>query len=286
LEEEVLSIIRERPHTLFELGRILKKDPNVIPWERLVDLSIVHRASLTPTDLLHYKGEINLWNRDASIQGVSIQANRTGLSCEEFCALVEDQIADQVATTTVEKLLSEEEKKTVRFTDCSNCQRLITRILNPKKERLFHLVPEINRPLIAIGAPARAYFPLVSKKIGAKLIIPEHAEVANAVGAATGNVVEKLELLIQPAPGGGYLAYAPWGREWFRELEEALDHCIKQGKEHVSHQAEKSGIGDYKIEVEHKDIYSSLSNVYEDASNKLYVESRIKISVVGKPKWS
>ena len=40
------------------------------------------------------------------------------------------------------------------------------------------------------------------------------------------------------------------------------------------------------MEVEHKDIYSSLSSVYEDANNKLYVESRIKITAVGKPKWS
>ncbi len=285
LEEEVLRIIRQRPHSLFELGKILKKDTNIIPWERLVDLGLIHRASLTPTDLLHYKGEITLWNREASLQGVIIQANRATLLREALCTQVEDQLANQVAITILEKLLSEEEEANVRFTDCSNCQRLVTKILSAGEKELFRLIPQVNYPLIAIGAPARAYFPLVSKQIGAHLVIPDHAEVANAVGAATGNIAEKLELLVQPAPIGGYLTYTPWGREWFRELEEALDQSIQKGKVYVARQAEKSGIGDFKIEIEHKDIYSSLSNVYEDTNNKLYVESRIKITAVGKPKW-
>jgi len=286
LEEDVLTVIREKPHTVFELGKMLDKDPNIIPWERLVDLSLVHRASLTPTDILHHKGEMALWNKAASDRAVAIQADRAGLSPNEFCEQVEDQIANKVAVTVFEKLLSEEEEQNVRFDDCSHCQRLLTRILGNRHGKLFNLSSQVSYPMVALGAPARAYFPLISKKTGAELVIPEHAEVANAIGAATGNIVEKLELLIQPAPAGGYLAYTPWGREWFRELEEALNRCIEEGKTHVARQAEKSGIGDYTLDAEHRDVYSSLSNVYGDIAEKLYVESRIKITAVGKPKGS
>jgi N-methylhydantoinase A/oxoprolinase/acetone carboxylase beta subunit len=286
LEEEVLNTIRSEPHTLFELGKILKKDPNIIPWERLIDFGLVHRASLTPTDLLHYKGEMTLWNREGSLQGMIIQANRAGLSPEEFCIKVENQLSEKVATAILEKVFSEETGTNIRFDDCANCQRILAKLFNRDLRDIVHLLPEMKHPLIAIGAPAQAYFPLIAKKIGARLIIPEHAEVANAVGAATGKIAEKLELLVQPAPSGGYLAYTPWGREWFRGLEEALNQSIEKGKVYVAHQAEESGIGECMIEVEHKDKYSSLSNVDDDENNKLYVESRIKLTAVGKPRWS
>ena len=65
-----------------------------------------------------------------------------------------------------------------------------------------------------------------------------------------------------------------------------MNLCIEEGKTHVARQAEKSGIGDYTLDAEHRDVYSSLSNVYGDIAEKLYVESRIKITAVGKPKGS
>jgi hypothetical protein len=48
---------------------------------------------------------------------------------------------------------------------------------------------DFNLPLIAIGAPVQAYLPDVAKKLGLELNIPGNAEIANAIGAAEGNLV-------------------------------------------------------------------------------------------------
>ena len=41
---------------------------------------------------------------------------------------------------------------------------------------------------MAVGAPARVYYGEVGRRLGADVVVPEHFEVANAVGAATGVV--------------------------------------------------------------------------------------------------
>src|SRR6185437_769335 len=38
-------------------------------------------------------------------------------------------------------------------------------------------------PLIAIGAPSGAFYPEVARRLGAKLVLPSHGAVCNAVGA-------------------------------------------------------------------------------------------------------
>jgi N-methylhydantoinase A/oxoprolinase/acetone carboxylase beta subunit len=43
-------------------------------------------------------------------------------------------------------------------------------------------------PVVAVGAPARVYYREVGRRLDADIVIPEHFEVANAVGAATGVV--------------------------------------------------------------------------------------------------
>ena len=46
--------------------------------------------------------------------------------------------------------------------------------------------------IIAIGAPVAAYLPAIGARFRTQLLIPEHAEVANAVGAAAGQVIENV----------------------------------------------------------------------------------------------
>jgi N-methylhydantoinase A/oxoprolinase/acetone carboxylase beta subunit len=285
VEQDILDLIRLKPHTLYSIGKILAQDPNILPWERLVDTGLVHRASLTPTDLLHFMGQLSLWNREAAAKAIHMQADQAGVSAVDFCRIAQEEMANKVAVTILEKLVREDEGQ-FAFDDCGNCAVLVQKMMNFKQNKLSNIHLKTSYPIIAIGAPVAAYFPLIAEKLGAALEIPEHAEVANAVGAAAGNVAEKLELLVQPGPDGGFLAYTPWGRKWFKELPEAVHYCIEKGKNHVAAQAEKSGIGQYKLDVEHKDVSSSLSRTWGDEENALFVESRIKITAVGKPRWS
>ena len=56
----------------------------------------------------------------------------------------------------------------------------------------------LQQPVVAIGAPVEAYMPRVAEQLHTELVIPPHAEVANAVGAVAGGVVQRQRVLINP----------------------------------------------------------------------------------------
>ena len=63
-------------------------------------------------------------------------------------------------------------------------------------------------PLIAVGAPSHSYYPTVAREMGVELISPPHADVANAVGAVLGKVVQDTRLR-----GDAGIAAPPSGAE-------------------------------------------------------------------------
>ena len=57
--------------------------------------------------------------------------------------------------------------------------------------RGLRVCPHTQRPLVAIGTPVAAYLPSVATSLRTELVIPEHADVANTVGAVSGSIVQR-----------------------------------------------------------------------------------------------
>ena len=76
--------LRERPHSMTYLARIIGQDPETVDLTPLVEEGILLRIGVTPTDLLHVQGRYNRWNRDLSNAGVEILARRQEISAAKF----------------------------------------------------------------------------------------------------------------------------------------------------------------------------------------------------------
>ena len=81
--------------------------------------------------------------------------------------------------------------------------------MKPKKEMppVFGLLGiEIRTPavLVAIGAPTHIFLPDVARALGTSCILPEHAGVANALGAVIAHVSAEVhvEVRLEGGPGG------------------------------------------------------------------------------------
>ena len=104
----------------------------------------------------------------------------------------------------------------------------LDKIFKPCTERPLNLSVQVNFPIIAIGAPVKDYLPSVADKLHCELIIPEHAEVANAVGAASGKLIETIDAIIRPIAEGGFILHSPWERKVFEDLTEAKKYAQQQ----------------------------------------------------------
>ncbi|MFZ8942651.1 MAG: hypothetical protein ACO2ZK_11890, partial [Gemmobacter sp.] len=69
----------------------------------------------------------------------------------------------------------------------------------------------LGLPVVGLGASAPTYYGAVGVRLGARMCLPEHAGVANAIGAVVGQVSVRLEGLVTSPAEGRYVAHLPAG---------------------------------------------------------------------------
>lgn len=249
LEKRIVSILQEDAHSHLLIAETLGKKPDELDTVRLENLDIIQRAAFTPTDLLHVRGSYRLWDAEISKLGAEILAKLTNKAVPE--------LLDTVASEITERLFN-------------ICRESIGESMT-----FFH-----EKPLIAIGAPVKAWVPAVSKRLSASLIIPEHAEVANAIGAAAGKIIETVQVLIRPKKESGeYIMHASWECRQFKTLAEALDYSLPAAERHAAEAAECAGGTNVEVSVSKDDIY--IDDYIKSAKN--YIETRISATASGYP---
>ncbi len=102
----------------------------------------------------------------------------------------------------------------------------------------FRITFAENRMVVGIGAPSGVFIPEAARLLGARVVVPPHAEVANAVGAVTGKVIVHEAVRIRPNEAGSFIMMGPLGRREFGRLRDAqkeaarhLVFCLRQRAE-------------------------------------------------------
>lgn len=288
-EQQIIELIREKPHTLHYISRKLHKEIDLLPWRRLVSVASVHRASLTPTDILHVNDKLDLWDKRAARLGVKMLAKRYGVTEEKFVTVVMEEILYKLAALTLDRLLSEEGADFSLVSEASGNYLLKKALAGGKQSDnvQVHFSTALEHPMVAVGAPVEAYFPELADRLQARLHLPQYADVANAVGTVSGKAVERASILIKPGEGGGFLVHLPNRREFFMIFEEAIEFAVREGKKYVYGQAEETGAVNIETLIDRQDRYSRLVGATEEneADQRIFIESMIEISAVGRP-WS
>ncbi len=288
-EQQIIELIREKPHTLHYISRKLHKEIDLLPWRRLVSVASVHRASLTPTDILHVNDKLDLWDKRAARLGVKMLAKRYGVTEEKFVTVVMEEILYKLAALTLDRLLSEEGADFSLVSEASGNYLLKKALAGGKQSDnvQVHFSTALEHPMVAVGAPVEAYFPELADRLQARLHLPQYADVANAVGTVSGKAVERASILIKPGEGGGFLVHLPNRREFFMIFEEAIEFAVREGKKYVYGQAEETGAVNIETLIDRQDRYSRLVGATEEneADQRIFIESVIEISAVGRP-WS
>lgn len=280
VEKQVIDVLRIAPHNIFTIASLLEKDVSLLVLKSLVDREIVARASLTPTDLLHVRGDYSQWDCRGAEVGARIQAWRLKRDLDQFTDEALKAVERRIAGSLLQSLLNDSGSRMDIFKEAL-LKPFIERILGISTDQ-FQCMVKLDKPIIAIGAPVKNFMPRVAALLNTELIIPEHAEVANAVGAATGQVMEQFEILIRPSPEGGFIVHAPWERKDFMELIDAVDYAGSEGEKYILNRAQKAGAAAVNVTVTREDIYSNTAQKWDE---ELFVETRIEVMAVGRPRW-
>ena len=244
---------------------------------------LVGRIGLTPTDVLHAQGIYQEWNAEAAQIGLRLYARQLGVSVESAIEAVRKEVDKKLATELISKFITDESQHP-SVLGCDVCSLLVDKALGrSENDSGVSINMRITFPLIAIGAPVQAYFPRVASLLDTELFIPEHAEVANAVGAITGTIVETAEVTITPVytPIGiaHFTAHTPIDKRDFDKFKDALDYAKQMAQQEAIRKAKSAGASEIELQITHTDHRGSVA---KDQGEDVFLGSNIKAVAVGK----
>ena len=200
----------------------------VAALERLVARGLVMIAGVTPSDASHVLGRLDVWDSEASAKAVRLLGRRRNGAGERFgadAAVLAHQIIDQLTAQTVDCLLEAAFDEDAAFAG-QNSETLarhpLTRAGLSGHRGVIELTARLGVPVIGLGASAPAYYGAVGARLGCQMILPEHAGVANAIGAVVGQVSQRVQALISSPGEGRYTVHLPDGLHSFADRDAAF----------------------------------------------------------------
>jgi N-methylhydantoinase A/oxoprolinase/acetone carboxylase beta subunit len=149
---------------------------------------------------------------------------------------------------------------------------------NAEADALLDVALTLRRPLVAIGAPVRTYYPAVAASLNSRLHIPQYAEIANALGAVVGGVMQTVHVLIKPLEEGGFRVHLPTGVHDLADLEEAAAYAMEEASLLAEAQARRAGAVEVRVQTRREDHIVRLQG--ED----VYFDSQVTATAVGRPR--
>jgi N-methylhydantoinase A/oxoprolinase/acetone carboxylase beta subunit len=259
--QAIIEQLREGPQRLWELKKRVGAIPPMLIRE-LINLEIIDRTGLTPTDLLHVTGEFSPWDTEAAALVCRMAARMWGEEPGEFVQRVRKIMTHKVVAEVIQ-FLSDKPLSETRFWSSSQLlDRWFFEESLTRQDPYLGCSIHLKMPIVGIGAPAKAFLPEVAEALGTTIIFPTHYEVANAVGTVVGNVFIRKEGEVFPCVEGtlitGYFSRTGSLQQQFESYEEALSFTRESLVHQVTDEISLAGAEAARVECEEKTILSGM----------------------------
>ncbi len=249
---------------------------------KLEQRGIVLRAGFTPSDASHLTGAQTSWQVSGAELGAQLlmrySADNLGQHFATSSAFAQ-HIVSLVARNTAMVLMDAvgaADSGGKAFNDSQKA--LLQQSLEPyEQQSLMSLCATLHIPVAALGAPAASYYGHSAKLLGTTHISPEHASVANALGAVVGTVRQEQVIIITPGGGKQVSVLFPDGPESFDTLEQGADAALTKSEQLARDKASLAGASDVTVTHERHDT------IVHEGDQHIFFESRIVATAVGRP---
>jgi N-methylhydantoinase A/oxoprolinase/acetone carboxylase beta subunit len=248
-ERRFCEVLRDGPLTLQAAAAAMGTDIYNLRVSRLLQEGVVQICGFTPTDVMHIVGDFSGYCREAALLGAEYTAFNLGISVEELCGRVYDEVKRKLYLNIVKILLENQDKQYRQKGIDGEAERFIQQ--SYESARRGHrgaplaLAFKTDFALVGIGAPIHIFLADVAELLGTQAIIPEHFEVANALGAVVGSIYASYPVKIHPnySPGGldDYTVFGFTGNRVFETMEEAEAFAVEEAKAGAHAEAVKRG---------------------------------------------
>ena len=276
-EEKTVTLLKSRPFSIDELikraGVLFERS---LKLERLEDSFIIQRCGLTLTDLLHVTGRFVRWDRDTAESYCRMFSLLTKMDIPDMAEHLLGMGVERLTLELLKRQLDDETDPEALHT-CPVCRTLIKNLLSGGNDQ-YAVRIDLKRPVVGIGAPIHFFLPRAAEALGAKAMLPQDADVANAIGAITSNVVVKRHVRIIPNQEGGFLIEGLAGARHFQKFDEADAFARDELARMVRKLARAAGTSSRVVELRTEDRIPATAD-----GKQIFMGRIIRAKLTGRP---
>jgi hypothetical protein len=132
--------------------------------------------------------------------------------------------------------------------------------------------------VIGLGASAPSYYRAVGERLNTRMILPEHAGVANAIGAVVGQVAMRASGTVTSPGPGIFVAHLGAGPQQFGGRDEAIAALTSELQADATARARAAGVEEIRIKAE-----SEVREV-EIEGQPMFIEAAVRVTAQGRPR--
>jgi len=244
----------------------------------------VQIAAITPSDASHVLGLNTSWDRHAATMGLELFCRQNTGAGKQLAATPEHMarmIVDQLSNQTVGALLEtafDEDPSPFETPSAALAQHELSKRGLDHHRGLVKIDLGLNTAVIGLGASASTYYSAVGDRLGCEMILPEHAGVANAIGAVVGRVTIRQTATVTAPSSGLFMVHLDGAPTDFQTEDSAMSHVENELRALVIENARKSGAMDIETHVTH-DIKRA-----QVEGNDVFIEATVTVEASGRPR--
>ncbi len=278
-EQKLIAALQREPLLYEEAAHAVGVSPYIFKCKRLEDEGVVIRCGVTPTDVMHIRGDYTQYCAEASRLGVEYLRMVTKKPFDVLCDSIYDMAKEKLYSNLTRIYLKFETGRELEEPEAEALKTLTSYLFEKERTQAGYpyMQPRFDAKtgFIGIGAPTKIFLQDVAKLFRADADFPPYAMVANAIGAAVGSVVSEYVIRIEPCGAkGGYGNYMLTGGskvESFEYYDDALKRAKVLAEERAVQRARSQGAkGELKVTVDvHEDRYEAGGNT------ALFIETQV-----------
>lgn len=252
-EKRIADLLGE-PHSLEELKEIYGEMVMDSRLERLVKEGILIRCGLTPTDVMHVKGDFVRYEKRASVYGLEIMARAAHMTPEALADVIYDEVKKKLYFNIVRILIEDAYPKIQEMGIGEQIKIMIydsyQRVKCGDNREFLGFSYTTPAVLAGVGAPTKLFLEDVGEFLGAKVITSQYSPVANALGAIVGNVSASVLMEVTyHQESDTYIVFGHGHRLSFRNLEAAKLKADELAGMNAKEEAVKRGADAEKVSI-------------------------------------
>jgi N-methylhydantoinase A/oxoprolinase/acetone carboxylase beta subunit len=239
---------------------------------------------VTPSDASHVLGMADSWDAQAAHKALELFGRRrTGAGDRlapapvDMARMIVDRLVHQTGLALLETAFAEETAGFGLEPEVLARHVLMQRGLGGHRG-LVQLKTGLAVPVVGLGASAATYYPAVGRLLDCEMILPQHAGVANAIGAVVGRVTMRETGTVTSPGEGQYRVHLVEGPRDFSVAEAALTLLEQALRERAIAAAEAAGAVDIQVSVAHDVRRAGIEG------RDVFVEAQVTVEASGRPR--